>query len=168
MNRIQAVNNEKEAVANADEAERQRKKAVDNERIAKEQEREAKESANAERQAKEGEKHQRQLAEERAAIGLSRQLAAQAVQHLDEQERSLSLLLSLEAYRSGNTTEARRSLIAGLEYNPYLITFLSSQNKEFHSKQIAAVAFSPNGRILAAGSMNRRNHTLGCRKPQAA
>ena len=89
MNRIQAVNNEKEAVANADEAERQRKKAVDNERIAKEQEREAKESANAERQAKEGEKHQRQLAEERAAIGLSRQLAAQAVQHLDEQRRSL-------------------------------------------------------------------------------
>ena len=43
-------------------------------------------------------------------------------------------------------------MIAGLEYNPYLITFLSSQNKEFHSKQIAAVAFSPNGRILA-GSM---------------
>jgi WD40 repeat protein len=96
---------------------------------------------------------QRNEAREQLKIALSGQLAAQAVHHLDEQ-RDLSLLLSLEAYQSANTTEARRSLIAGLEYNPYLITFLSNQNKEFHSKQIAAVAFSPNGEILVAGSMN--------------
>jgi hypothetical protein len=85
-------------------------------------------------------------AENLRRIALSRQLAAQALNHLDGQ-LDLALLLSLEAYRTSDHLEARNSLLTGLQYSPHLITFLRG-----HTDQVMSVAFSPDGQRLASGS----------------
>jgi WD40 repeat protein len=81
-----------------------------------------------------------------AQIALSRQLAAQALNLLDNQF-DLALLLNLEAYRIANTVEARSNLLFGLEHAPRLTTFLRN-----HTEWVLSVAFSPDGKTLASGS----------------
>jgi WD40 repeat protein len=85
-------------------------------------------------------------ADSQAQIALSRQLAAQALAHLEDQ-LDLALLLSVEAYQAANTFEARSSLLTGLEYSPYLASFLRG-----HTDSVNSVAFSPDGQTLASGS----------------
>jgi WD40 repeat protein len=79
-------------------------------------------------------------------IATSRQLAAQARAHLDDQ-LDLALLLSLEANRITDTVEARSSLLAGLGFSPHLTIFLRG-----HTNWVRNLAFSPDGQTLASGS----------------
>jgi WD40 repeat protein len=82
-------------------------------------------------------------------LALSRQLAAQAVNHLEGQY-DLALLLSLEANRVANTVEARSSLFEGIEQRPAsLITFLQG-----HTQEVYGLAISPDGKTLASGSLD--------------
>jgi WD40 repeat protein len=88
---------------------------------------------------------QRSYALTQARLSLSRQLAAQALNSLDDRV-DLALLLSLEANRISDTVEARGSLLEGLDYSPYLITFLHD-----HTAGVMSVDFSPDGQLLASG-----------------
>lgn len=83
--------------------------------------------------------------EQQNKVLLSRQLAAQAFTHLDEQ-LDLSLLLSLEANRITNSVETRSSLLAGLAHYPQLISFLPG-----YSGPVWSLAFSPDGQYVASG-----------------
>jgi len=94
------------------------------------------------RQAKSGQVE----AERQSRIALSRQLAAQAINHLDDR-LDLALLLSLEANRLTDAIEVRGSLIDGLEFSPHLHTFLHG-----HTDTVRGVAFSPDGKTLASAS----------------
>jgi WD40 repeat protein len=87
---------------------------------------------------------QRNDAQAKARLALSRQLAVQATTSLDSQV-DRALLLSLEALRSDDTAEARAALLAGLQHNPMLIAPLRA------AAPVAAVAFSPDGKMLASG-----------------
>lgn len=82
---------------------------------------------------------------EQAQIALSRQLAIQASSLLRER-LDLALLLSLEANRVADTLESRGSLLAALQRNPRLITFLYAS----HTLPVSSVALSPDGQLLAA------------------
>ena len=84
------------------------------------------------------------LADVQAKIALSRQLAAQATSLMNDQY-DLALLLSVEARRTYDTLEARSSLQSALEYKPQLTTILRE-----HHQQVNAVAFSPDGKVLAS------------------
>jgi WD40 repeat protein len=95
----------------------------------------------------------REEAEKQTQIALSRQLVAQAFNHLDSQ-LDLSLLLSLEAGRIDDTLETRSSLFSGslfsgVYHSPHLNTFLHG-----HRSRVYSVSFSPdpNGKLLASGS----------------
>ncbi|HSN77186.1 MAG TPA: WD40 repeat domain-containing protein, partial [Anaerolineae bacterium] len=73
----------------------------------------------------------------------SRELAAQSASQLDNQY-DLALLLSLEANQIADTVEARGSLLSALEHAPQLVQFVRDP-----SDQVSAVAFSPDGRLMA-------------------
>jgi WD40 repeat protein len=77
-------------------------------------------------------------------IALSRTLAWQASSLVDSQ-LDLAMLLSLAAYRTSNTFEARNSLIAASMHSPFLTTYLRQ-----HRGEVTQVAFSPDGRLLAS------------------
>jgi WD40 repeat protein len=83
---------------------------------------------------------QRAIAEDRGHIALSRQLAAQAANNRDS-KLDVALLLGVEASRAADTMEARQALLAGLERQPGLVTYLHARS----------VAFSPDGKLLAVG-----------------
>jgi WD40 repeat protein/transcriptional regulator with XRE-family HTH domain len=86
---------------------------------------------------------------EQAQIARSRQLAAQALARLRDNQLDLALLLSVAAAQAEDTLETRSSLLSGLAYSPHLTAFLRG-----HTKRVSAVAFSPAGRgnTLASGS----------------
>jgi WD40 repeat protein/transcriptional regulator with XRE-family HTH domain len=89
---------------------------------------------------------------------LSRQLAAQATNHLGDQY-DLALLLSVQADQIADTFEARDSLLRGLAYNPRLLTYLHQG-----AAGETIVAFSPDGRIMASGGCGRLNAQNLCRQ----
>jgi WD40 repeat protein len=89
-----------------------------------------------------------QVAEKRAQIALSRQLATQALTHLDDRV-DLALLLSLEANRIADELEARGSLLDILEHNPRLAAFLRGL-----LSKVPDVASSPIEYLLASVSRN--------------
>jgi WD40 repeat protein len=85
-----------------------------------------------------------QTAQDQSRIALSRQLAAQALRHLDD-EPDLALLLSVEATRRYVTQETEDSLLAALQHYPHLAYFLHG-----HTETVETVAFSPTGKLLAS------------------
>jgi WD40 repeat protein len=92
-------------------------------------------------------RQQRSRAEAQQRRATSRQLAAQAVAASGKQVPR-SLLLSLEALRTDDTTEARSALLTSLQASdPRTITFLQGPGDPIRS-----LAFSPDGTTLATGS----------------
>jgi hypothetical protein len=92
---------------------------------------------------------QRDEAQRQSRISLSRQLAAQSISHVDNQF-DLALLLSIEASLANDTTEARNSLLTGLERHPGLMTTLHGHTS--WTSWVSSVAFSPDGKTLASSS----------------
>jgi len=91
---------------------------------------------------------QRQEAERWRRTALSGQLAAQAISLSSQGLLDRALLLSQEALRISETTEARSALLTTLQYSPGLTTFLRG-----HDGPVGSIAFSLDGRILASGGM---------------
>ncbi len=87
------------------------------------------------------------IAKDRNQVALSQRLAAEALDHLDDQ-LDRSLLLSVAAYRIRDTVEARSSLLTALKYGPNLRAFLHSE-----SDSALSVAFNSNG-MLASSHKN--------------
>ena len=85
-----------------------------------------------------------------ARLSLSRQLAAQSANRLDDQY-DLALLLSLEANRLADTVDARGSLLAALEYKPGLLAYLRG-----HGGSVTAVAFNPHDGVLTTAGDDGR------------
>jgi WD40 repeat protein len=91
-------------------------------------------------------RQQRDRAEAQQQRATSRQLAAQAVAASGKQVPR-SLLLSLEALRTDDTTEARSALLTSLQASdPRTVAFLQGP-----SDPIRSLAFSPDGTTLATG-----------------
>jgi WD40 repeat protein len=91
-------------------------------------------------------KKQAGIADEQRRHAESRQLAAQAISQFQNNRLDLGLLLSLQAYDPAYTFDARNALLSGLQTEPHLISFLS------HTSSVQSVAFTPDGRFLAAAS----------------
>lgn len=151
-----ADNNAAEASRQRDEASRQRNLAIDNEQKAKDNEAKANENAaeaNRQRGVAERERaeavRQRAIAEERASIALSRQLAAAAINELPAEGRDghdipRALLLAVHAVRTKPLAEARAALLKALQVSPRPMRFLWG-----HASHFVAVAFSPDGKLVA-------------------
>jgi WD40 repeat protein len=80
---------------------------------------------------------------------VSRQLAAEADARLTSAPQ-LSMLLSLQAYATTPTHEARKSLLDQVEQRRGVEGFLTG-----HTDSVEDVAFSPDGSILASGSNDK-------------
>jgi predicted NACHT family NTPase len=85
------------------------------------------------------------VAQRQARLATSRQLAATALLHRDDR-LDLALLLSVKAFRTAETFEARNSLLVASQTDSELLVLLR------HSSQVWAVAFSPDGKTLASAS----------------
>jgi WD40 repeat protein len=85
-------------------------------------------------------------ANEQTQIARSRQLAATSLSVIDAQP-DLALLLSVEANRAHESTEARSMLLIDMQYREYLSTFLHG-----HAAEVHKVIFSPDGKLLASAS----------------
>jgi WD40 repeat protein len=123
-----------EAEGNARLAEDKANKAEEREKTA--QNREAQATATAQQQER--------LAAEQKQIALSRQLASRA-RALADTRLDDSLKLSAQAYRAYDTSEARSSLLQGLQHHLHLQTIL-----RFQRGAILQLAVSPNGETLAS------------------
>jgi WD40 repeat protein len=85
------------------------------------------------------------LADRRARIADSRRLATVA-KTLVADQLDLSMLLSIEAFRTAPTLEAKSALLGSLQQSPYLKRFLRG-----HTGEVLSVAYHPNGRLLVSG-----------------
>lgn len=95
-------------------------------------------------------KEQATIAREQATIASARGLAA--VAHLLLEERlDLGVLLGYEALREANLPETRGTLLAGAFSSSRLLSFLHG-----HQAPVGAVAFTPDGKLLAAGDYSKR------------
>jgi WD40 repeat protein len=83
-------------------------------------------------------------------IARSRELAVEAAAHLGDQF-DLALLLSVEAERSADTSEARESMLRALLYDPRLRTITVVPGS---AAGVAQVAFSPAGGQVAAAQLD--------------
>ena len=90
--------------------------------------------------------YQRNVAMTNAQVALSRQLAVQATNQLNQQ-LDLALLLSVEAVEASGTFEARDALLKALLHSPRLTAFLSG-----HTETVVRLSFSPDGLRLASAS----------------
>lgn len=82
-------------------------------------------------------------AEAQRRNAVSSQLTAQAIARFDEEQYDLALLLSLEAYRSADTLEARGNLLSILEGTPYRAILPG------RGGPVLATDYHPDGRMLA-------------------
>jgi WD40 repeat protein len=91
---------------------------------------------------------QRSLAEEKARIALSNQLAAQSLSESNRQY-DLSLLLAVQSHKVANTIDARSSLLTAIAVRSPLSTFL-----RFNGKPVKVTAFSPDCKTLVSGGFD--------------
>jgi WD40 repeat protein len=89
--------------------------------------------------------NQQRRAERQARVATSRQLAATAITELRDRS-DVALALGAEAYQTAPTVQARQALLAGLLDETHLLEYLHSR-----LSYATSVAFSPDGRLLAAG-----------------
>lgn len=87
-----------------------------------------------------------EMASERSSGTSARQFAAQSLA-LQERQLDLSLLLAVEATSLVETWDTRNSLLAALQAEPSLSSFLHG-----HDNGVTSVVFSPDGETLASGS----------------
>jgi dipeptidyl aminopeptidase/acylaminoacyl peptidase len=92
--------------------------------------------------------HQRQDAVRARQVAVSRQLAAEALALVDSRPGT-AMLLSVEAFRIAPTVEARSALLSMSAHESY------RGELNAHAEAISEVAFSPDGRILAAASRDQ-------------
>lgn len=101
----------------------------------------------------------RQEAQVQSQISLSRQLAAQSLS-VFEDAPDLAILLSLEAQRAYNTFEARNSIWETMDRTRHLDSFLLHprdwRSLWARALRVGGVAFSPDGKIVAAASWDNR------------
>ncbi len=89
------------------------------------------------------------LAHQRKKTAGSRALASEAASHTDD--RTLAMLLSIEARRTADTVESRRALLTSIQRVPNALAFLWG-----HTDSVTKAVFSPDGKtILSAGWDNR-------------
>src|SRR5690349_13685097 len=93
---------------------------------------------------------QAKLATERATTSRAGELSAQSVS-LRESQFDLSLLLSVEAFRTANIPRTRSVLLDNTQADPQLQRFLGSRQDSRWK-----VAFSPDGKILASGNSDNK------------
>jgi WD40 repeat protein len=93
---------------------------------------------------------QARLAQERATISRAGQLAAQSIA-LQDKNFPVSLLLAVDAFNTLDTVQTRGALLDNAQANPQLLAYLSG-----FADAAGTVAFSPDGKILAAGGNDGR------------
>jgi WD40 repeat protein len=83
-------------------------------------------------------------AERQAKLARSGLYSVESLSHLDDQ-RSLALLLAVEAISNADTLQSRSSLLSALTYNPSAV-------RDFYGHQgpVSNVTFSPDGKIMAS------------------
>ncbi|MBI5954301.1 MAG: TIR domain-containing protein [Chloroflexi bacterium] len=89
------------------------------------------------------------LAEERATIARAGELDAQAISTRGE-NTPLSYLLSVEALNLLENSRTKRTLLENIQNSPYLTGYLNG-----HSGHVTSVALSPDGKMLASGSVDK-------------
>jgi WD40 repeat protein len=80
-------------------------------------------------------------------LALSRQLAQEATTSLETGAIDTGVLLSIEAYRYGQNADSRVSLIHAVQATEKMVSYLGG-----HSAYVSDVAYSPDGRFVAAAS----------------
>ena len=95
---------------------------------------------------------QRNRAEERARIATSRQLASEADARA-AREPILATLLSVAAYETRDTVEARASMLHAMDERRQVLRFLPERSgtPQDVRNEGFGIAYSPDGRILASG-----------------
>jgi WD40 repeat protein len=95
----------------------------------------------------------RATAEAQSRIAVSKQLAAQAANHLAN-DLDVAALLSVQAFHLDDNLESRSSLFTVVTRNPVVGTVLRGHPHGEALGEAFALAFSPDGRLLASGSMD--------------
>lgn len=92
---------------------------------------------------------QREIALQNARVADSRRLAVEAIRSIDTLHLDSAALLSIRAWETSHTQEARGSIFATLLHSPHLRTYLHPAIGDIYT-----LAVSPTGALFATGSQS--------------